>query len=246
MTTEQINNQPAPSTNSSGSIDMSKLVIRFGILFALPAVILFGAAGRLDWWMAWLYIIVASILVIASRIWVLRVNPGLAEERIRALDKEDTKSWDKILVPIITFIGPIVIMIVAGLDMRNDWSPKIASWLQIVAFGLLVMGYLVGTWAMMANNYFSAMVRIQKDRGHTVVSTGPYRFVRHPGYMGAVIANIGIPIMLDSLWALIPTVLLIGVTVIRTALEDRTLQAELDGYKDYAQKVRYRLFPGVW
>ena len=143
-------------------------------------------------------------------------------------------------------VGPLAWMIVAGLDERFGWSPQIPLALQLVALVIMVLGYVVGIWAMAVNRYFSAVVRIQKDRGHTVVSDGPYRFVRHPAYATGIVSCLATPILLGSLWALIPCGLVAVVTVVRTALEDKTLLDELDGYKDYARRVRYRLLPGAW
>ena len=137
-------------------------------------------------------------------------------------------------------------MIVAGLDERFGWSPQIPLTPRLVALAVMVSGYVVGTWAMAVNRYYSAVVRIQKDRGQIVVTDGPYRFVRHPSYATGIVSSLMIPILLGSLWALIPTSLVAVVTVIRTALEDRTLLEELDGYKGYAARVRYRLLPGIW
>ena len=117
---------------------------------------------------------------------------------------------------------------------------------KIAALVVMVVGYAFGTWALMENRFFSGVVRIQKDRGHHVVSTGPYRIMRHPGYAGALWMYLATPIFMDSLWAFIPTILLVVVTVIRTSLEDRTLQEELPGYKEFTQKTRYRLLPGIW
>ena len=111
---------------------------------------------------------------------------------------------------------------------------------------VFVLGMGLMTWAMIVNNFFSLVVRIQKDRGHTVVSSGPYAYVRHPGYIGGILFQLATPVMLGTLWALVPAGLAACLIVIRTVLEDKTLQAELDGYKDYAARVRYRLLPGVW
>ncbi len=116
----------------------------------------------------------------------------------------------------------------------------------MVGLALLLAGYALASYALIENAYFSGMVRIQTDRGHQVVSSGPYRWVRHPGYTGALLAYLGTPLLLDSIWALLPAVFLTVALIIRTRLEDQTLQAELDGYRDYAQRVRYRLLPPVW
>jgi len=115
-----------------------------------------------------------------------------------------------------------------------------------IALIVMLLGYLLGSWALIENRFFSGVVRIQTDRGHRVVSTGPYRLIRHPGYAGALWAYLAIPLLLDSAWAFIPALLLVGVLVLRTALEDRTLQEELPGYKEFARKTRFRLIPWVW
>jgi protein-S-isoprenylcysteine O-methyltransferase Ste14 len=181
-----------------------------------------------------------------SRIIVIRTNPDLIAERAQSLEKEDVKGWDRPILFFLLLIGPLAMMIVAGVDERFGWSPQIPLALKLVALAIMVMGYVVGTWAMAVNRYFSAVVRIQKDRGQTVVTDGPYRFVRHPAYATGIVSFILTPILLGSLWALIPSSLVAVVTVARTALEDKTLLEELDGYQEYAQQVRYRLLPGVW
>ena len=118
--------------------------------------------------------------------------------------------------------------------------------LQIAAFAVYALGSGLFSWAMITNAYFSTAVRIQDDRGHQVCTTGPYRFVRHPGYVGASLQSLVMPLMFGSLWALIPGALAVLMLVIRTTLEDQTLHEELDGYREYAQKTRYRLLPGTW
>ncbi len=137
-------------------------------------------------------------------------------------------------------------LIVCGLDYRWQASGPVAPWLKWTALVLLIAGYAFSLWALIANRFFSTVVRIQRERGHTVVSSGPYRFVRHPGYAGGLLYYLMTPLLLGTLWGFVPVTLEIGLVVLRTALEDRTLQAELPGYADYARRVRYRLIPGVW
>jgi protein-S-isoprenylcysteine O-methyltransferase Ste14 len=170
----------------------------------------------------------------------------LIAERARFTSAEGIKSWDKVLVLIIGIIGPLAVFLVAGLDERNAWSPEVALALQIAAIVPFILGAALATWAMLENPFFSSVVRIQKERGQSVISSGPYRFVRHPSYSGSILSWLVTPVMLGTLWAFIPAILIIVLLVIRTALEDRTLQAELNGYADYARQTRYRLLPGVW
>ena len=223
-----------------------KAWLRFAAFTLLLPMVLFIAAGRLDWVMAWVYVGIVVSCMFISRIIVIRTNLDLIAERAQSLEKEDVKGWDRPILFFLLLIGPLAMMIVAGVDERFGWSPQIPLALKLVALAIMVMGYVVGTWAMAVNKYFSAVVRIQKDRGQTVVTDGPYRFVRHPAYATGIVSFILTPILLGSLWALIPSSLVAVVTVARTALEDKTLQGELDGYQEYAQQVRYRLLPGVW
>jgi protein-S-isoprenylcysteine O-methyltransferase Ste14 len=137
-------------------------------------------------------------------------------------------------------------VIVAGLDHRYEWSPEFPLWLITVGFLLISFGYAFASWALAENRFFSSVVRIQAERGHVVCDTGPYRWVRHPGYAGSIPPLFGIVLALGSVWALIPAAVALIITVIRTVLEDRTLQQELPGYRDYVRRVRYRLIPGIY
>jgi protein-S-isoprenylcysteine O-methyltransferase Ste14 len=137
-------------------------------------------------------------------------------------------------------------VIVAGLDHRYYWSPEFPLWINVIGFILIAFGYAFAAWAVAENRFFSSMVRIQTDRGHVVCDTGPYRFVRHPGYSGNILPLFGIVLALDSVWTLIPAAVALIIMVIRTVLEDQTLQEELPGYRDYARRVRYRLIPGIY
>jgi protein-S-isoprenylcysteine O-methyltransferase Ste14 len=185
-------------------------------------------------------------ILVLSRALILRINPDMARERAEAGQKGDVKAWDKILVPLIAIYGPLVSWIIAGLDERLSWTPDLPDYIQIIALGTIFLGTLIGTWAMVVNRFFSSHVRIQADRGHTVISTGPYRVIRHPGYAGGILAWIATPVFFSSYWVAIPSILVITLTIIRTALEDRILQEELQGYREYTERVRFRLLPGIW
>jgi len=201
-----------------------------------------------DWgWLeAWLYALLAIFGFIVSRILAAKRHPDLLAERAKFLEHEDIKSWDKILSRLFG-LGGALTPLVAGLDMRAGWTASEFSlgW-KIIALILIILGYVIGTWALMENRFFSGVVRIQKERGHHVVDSGPYRWVRHPGYVGGLLAAFGTPILLDSLWTFGVVALYTAILILRTALEDRTLQAELPGYAEYVQQTRYRLFPGIW
>jgi protein-S-isoprenylcysteine O-methyltransferase Ste14 len=196
--------------------------------------------------MAWIYVVLLMVSILGSRLLVSLKHPELLAERAQFTTAEGAKSWDQKLSPLVAILGPLLISVVAGLDRRFNWPPVVPTVWQWIATLAVVAGFGLATWAIIANRFFSAVVRIQKERGHTVITDGPYRIVRHPSYAGAVLAYLAIPVMLDALWALAPAVLTIAAVVIRTALEDRTLCAELPGYAQYTQRTRYRLLPGVW
>ena len=221
-------------------------VMRFIIVIILMLAVLFLSAGRLDWWEAWAYTGLTLVVLIISRVVLLRNDPDLIVERLTAGQKDNVKSWDKVFVPIISLYIPLVTWAIAGLDTRFGWSPNLPDGIQVAALLLNFAGSMFSTWATFANPFFSSHVRIQTDRGHTVVRSGPYRFIRHPGYIGVIVSWLSTPIFFSSNWVWIPTILAIAGFIIRTALEDRTLQKELPGYRQYAQEVRYRLLPGIW
>ncbi len=215
-------------------------------LFAklLMVAILFLSAGRLDWVMGWALVGVyvgwdiVTVLILVPR------SPGLIAERARI--QKGVKKWDLVLTTLASSFTPMVTWIVAGLDVRFGWMPGVPLLAQVVALVVVALGFALVAWAMASNEFFSTMVRIQEERGHTVATGGPYRYLRHPGYVGAMMFQLGSPIALGSLWALIPSGLSAILYVVRTALEDSTLRKELDGYGEYAQRVRYRLVPGIW
>jgi protein-S-isoprenylcysteine O-methyltransferase Ste14 len=198
-----------------------------------------------DWWEAWVYALGGILSFAISRVLVARRHPDLIAERARFMQHEDAKPWDKALAPLLGFGGGLVLL-VAGLDALFDWSSTFSLPVKIVSLVIILAGYALGSYALIENRFFSGVVRIQTDRGHHVVSSGPYRWIRHPGYAGAVLTYLATPLLLDSRWAFLPTVFITILLVIRTALEDRTLQNELPGYAEYARRVQYRLLPGIW
>lgn len=214
------------------------------VIFVFPMIPMI-ISGVWDWWEAWAYVILSALGFIVSRALAARRHPDILDERARSMELQGAKSWDRILAPLMAF-GSLFILILAGLDKSFGWTAPFTLSAKLAALLVIALGYALGSWAMIENKFFSGVVRIQEDRGHRVVTTGPYRFVRHPGYAGVLWFYLAMPVLFDSLWALIPALLLFGVIILRTSLEDRTLQAELPGYTEYAQRTRYRLFPGIW
>jgi protein-S-isoprenylcysteine O-methyltransferase Ste14 len=206
-------------------------------------VVLFVAAGRLDWLWGWAMVGVYALWLAANALILIPTSPGLLAER--ASRRRSTESWDVILLSVIG-VATLSKYIVAGLDARFGWTAPLPLWLHVAALIVTASGFGLVTWGMAANAFFSLVNRIQDDRGHTVATGGPYRFVRHPGYLGTVLSDLAAALLLGSLWALIPGALAALLMVIRTGLEDRLLHERLPGYADYAQHTRYRLIPGVW
>jgi len=229
-------------SNTSVVVKWIKQTAIFTLIFGAS---LFISSGQLGWTMAWAYLAVFVAGQAIVGLILVPGNPELAAERAQ-FRRDAPYKWDRPLTGIVSLFGPLATLIVAGLDVRFRGAFQISFTLQLTAMAVVVIGSLLGAWAMAANRYFYGFVRIETERGHTVATGGPYRMVRHPGYAGGVLFDLAAPLMLGSLWALIPAGLTVCLLVVRTALEDRTLQDELDGYKDYAQQVRYRLLPGVW
>jgi protein-S-isoprenylcysteine O-methyltransferase Ste14 len=219
------------------------LQLLFFIVFLpfLPLLI----ACHWGWWEGWVYGILAVLSFVASRLLAARRHPDLIAERSRFMQQEDAQAWDKQLLPLMGLAG-ILVLVVTGLDERLNWSPPFSLPVRIASLALIVGGYLLSSWALIENRFFSGMARLQADRGQQVVSSGPYRWIRHPGYAGALLVYLMTPLFLDSALAFLPVLLTAGLYVARTALEDGFLQDELEGYREYAGRVRYRLLPGVW
>ena len=208
----------------------------------LPVLI----SGKWDWCQGWVLGVVTIFFAVISLVLTAIKNPDLLVERSRYTSAEGIKDWDRRLVPIISIFLPILTYIVLGLDKRFTWTKPFSPILVWTGFVLIILGFIFSTWAMLENRYFSAVVRIQSDRGHQVVQSGPYRIVRHPGYAGGVISYLAIPLFMNSWWSYIPMLAACILMVLRTHLEDQTLQSELPGYAEYAQRTRYRLIPGIW
>jgi protein-S-isoprenylcysteine O-methyltransferase Ste14 len=220
--------------------------IRLVVFYLLIPLTLLICGGDLGWWQAWLYSLLIVAAGIGGRMWAEQRHPGLMAERQNIENIQNAKAWDKVLAPLMAVSVGYPMVFVAGLDHRHNWSSEFPIWLNVIGIILVSLGYAFAAWALAENQFFSSVVRIQTDRGHTVCDSGPYRFVRHPGYAGNILALFGIVLALGSVWTLIPAAVASIIAVIRTVLEDQTLQEELPGYRDYARRVGYRLIPWIY
>lgn len=213
------------------------------VMFIVMALELFLGSGKLNWIWAWVFLGIGLLSLSINAVFMLRTSPETVAERGRP---KEVKDWDK-LVGGAWLIGQYFLMpILAALDIRFGWTREIATLWHVLGAAAYGLSLGLAGWAMITNAYFSTAVRIQSDRGQQVCTTGPYRFVRHPGYVGFFFQALSVPILLGSLWALLFAIPAGVLMVIRTAIEDRMLQEELAGYKEYAREVKYRLLPGVW
>jgi len=213
-------------------------VIRLGAFAGLGAL-----AAWVGWTQAWVFVVTLFVMFAVNLTVVRRKNPGIVQTRTKK--DEPVKPWDKLVFAIGTPLT-IAIFTVAALDVLvYRWAPA-PPWAWGLGLGLLVLGDVPVLWSLVENPYLERVVRIQEERGHQVVTTGPYRFVRHPMYVGVFLMIVAWPLLLGSFWALVPAVGMVAVMVFRTAAEDRMLMQELPGYQDFAAKTRYRLVPGLW
>lgn len=222
----------------------TRWIIRETLGNLILIALLFGLAGRWDWPMGWAFCGIYIIWSAASAYFILPKNPEMLAERARP--QSGAPKWDMVILGIYGLLT-LVLYVVAGLDFRNGWSQSFPVAAQITGLVAAFVGYaIILVWSMVTNAFFVATVRIQSDRNHSVVSSGPYQYVRHPGYLGTILFHLATPFVLNSAWALIPAGLCVLLLIIRTKLEDDTLKKELAGYQDYAARVRYRLLPGLW
>jgi protein-S-isoprenylcysteine O-methyltransferase Ste14 len=226
----------------------TKLSARYAIRETMGIVVmgvaLFWSAGRIDWWPAWASVTVMSAWIAATAIIVLFFNPDLLAERLGP--RKGAKPWDTAIIMGTLGLIQLARYSLAGLDQRYGWTGGFPPAAQVSALTVCALGYALVVWATASNPFFSQIVRIQSERGHVVIAGGPYLYVRHPAYAGAILYEAAVSVLLASWWALIASGLNVFLLILRTALEDRTLEAELGGYIDYARRVRYRLLPGVW
>ncbi len=209
----------------------------------LYVALLFLPAGKWGWFWGWVFMALMILAMAAHVLVLVPINPALLADRAGGMRQPGAKPWD-IRLTIAASLFFVSIVVVAGLDERWGWTGNLALGWHMAGILLFIIHWALFIWAMASNPFFSESVRIQEN--HQVARRGPYRLVRHPGYLGNLIGCLGHPLLLGSWWAFIPAILTILAFTIRTALEDKTLQEELDGYSDYAKQVRYRLIPGIW
>ncbi|HBE02159.1 MAG: hypothetical protein A2096_09305 [Spirochaetes bacterium GWF1_41_5] len=214
----------------------------FVVLFPFLPIII---SHKYFWIEAWTCGLISVLSFAISRIIIAKKNPDLIAERAKFMQHQDAKPWDKILAPLVGF-GGVIIPVTAGLDAFYSYNVLFSLSVKIIALAVFLLGMIFSSYAVIQNRFFSGMVRIQTDRGHKVVSVGPYRIIRHPGYAGALITYWVSPLIFDSYWTFLPVAFMTVILVIRTCLEDKTLVQELDGYKEYTLETKYRLIPGLW
>lgn len=210
------------------------------------ALIIFLSAGTVNWVWGWVLISLLAVFLLAHPLILVPRNPELLVERGKGIRAEGVKSWDLWIAPIAAGVMPVISWMVAGLDLRFGWTRSISIIWHLLGMIGIAAGFVLFLWALACNAYFSEGVRIQEERGHSVARDGPYRYIRHPGYCGAILSQLSTPMLLGSTWAVIPSLLSALFYILRTYLEDRTLVSELPGYREYARMTRFRLLPGVW
>lgn len=219
------------------------LIVRMTVF----AVALLWPAGTWWWWEAWALIVLWMAFAVATIVFLSRHDPALLAERLKASPvQKGQKPWDKVLM-LLMFIVGIGIYIVPGFDVvRFGWSEPLPVWVEILAMVLHIPSFMFLGWVMHTNTYLSRVVKIAHERGHHVITTGPYAIVRHPMYSAVIVMVFAVPVALGSRFGLIPAVLMVVLLLVRTYFEDRTLHTELPGYPEYAKETRYRLIPGIW
>jgi protein-S-isoprenylcysteine O-methyltransferase Ste14 len=210
------------------------------------AAIIFLSAGRLDWTWGWALLAVVTCFMAAHPLLLIPRDPDLLVQRQQGLREPGVKAWDRVVTMLGAGVMPLASWVIGALDHRLGWTGGIPLAVHLIGLVINILGYAMFLWAMVSNAFFAEGVRVQEERGHTVATSGPYRWVRHPGYVGAILSQMATPFLLGSWWALFPSVASAMLYVIRTALEDNTLHEELPGYASFAERTRHRLIPGIW
>ena len=231
-----------PEANAKKTAAVVQSLTQLVVTLVVMGALLFWPAGTFDWPAAWWFAVAFVVCTLIAVLIIWRVNPEIFAARSRI--QPGTKAWDYVFIALIIG-GFLAVLVVAGFDFRYGWS-NAPGWVFGLGYVLFLLGYAGSIWPVAVNRHFEPGVRIQQDRGQTVIDTGPYAIVRHPGYSAAVLLIIGMALMLGSYWALVPALVAIAGTAVRTLFEERTLRAELPGYTAYTQRVKYRWVPGVW
>ena len=218
-------------------------IVQLFVMTLLQATLLFISAGSVRWLAGWGYIGLYMLMLVGAAFIMIPLRRDVVEERSKGT--KGGKIWDLYLTRLM-IIPSFGLLIVSGLDERWGWTHPLQPWIRSLGVFFFLLGFTLVLWAMYTNKYFSQTVRIQTERGHAAVTGGPYRIVRHPGYLGMILSLLGTVFILDSLWGLTCFAFYLAVIITRTALEDRTLQAELPGYQEFTQKTKYRIIPGIW
>lgn len=227
----------------SEEISRVKLCVRLMLTIAAFGVVLFLSAGTVYWMEGWIFLSMLSVYIVYSTLWSLENTPELLKERLRI---RKTQKWDKIILSLFS-VCFVALFVMPGLDVRAQWTPvEIPIIVKVLAFVGVSISFILIFLVTKENAYASKAIKIQENKGHTVVTTGLYRYVRHPLYAAGMILLVCMPLALGSLYSLIPGALSAVLFIVRTYLEDMMLHEELPGYREYAQKTRYRLVPGIW
>lgn len=229
--------------DSNVKTGITRRFVQVAATLVIQAAILFLASGQFDWLWAWIFLGLYLIGIALIGSYLMNFSP---ETIARRSESAGIKRWDRLVGGLWALFFFVGIPLIAGLNERHAWTLEMAAGWHVFGGLLFVLGLALFGWAMVVNTYFSTVVRILPGNKHRVCDTGPYRVVRHPGYIGAVLMSMGTPLLLGSPWALLPGIAAAVLMVVRTALEDRFLRTDLPGYVEYAASVRYRLLPGVW
>ena len=233
-----------PESNNQAKLVAAKQLLVASVMLCIQITIFFVSAGHIAL-RPWILFGVSFLHYFVNTIVQYKLNPELLAVRLK-IKRKGSKLWDEILMRVSNLTVLILVPVIAGLDLgRFHWS-TLDAWFVIVGLVPLTISTILLNWAMVTNPHFEPTVRIQKDRDHKVITSGPYRIVRHPGYLAGMLYILSIPLIIGSVFTFIPAGIYIFLMTIRTLLEDRTLQKELNGYSEYAQKTRYRLFPYLW
>ena len=244
MSGPSLNNVPSAKITKEDYPTLVKAFLRILLFISLTGLALFSSYGSIRWLETWVLLGLWLLYYIILMIWGSSHNPGVILERASSLEHQP-QPWDKKILASYMILQ-ILLYLLAGLDAgRFGWS-QISAGVRWAVFPLVLFTYVFPFWAVASNPFASGVVRIQKERGHHVISTGPYRYIRHPMYLTSVTYGLAFPVFLGSWWAVIPGAVIAGLFIYRTHMEDAFLQAELPGYKEYARQVRYRLLPGIW